>query len=182
MKLTNERLHLVSTDVVIVNLEVQSKPATLWRDGDRRNDRQTVVPIPTIVDWRVASRSPGSTHHRLEHEAAFIDKNDATTGSSRFFLCAANPWCANVGSLLRLVREPVARAFGNSSPSASKYATRSKDRSGRRSGGESLGLPASGSTVRFCNRAWVGLASIAGPTFRVASLIGEAAGRDAVGH
>ena len=37
------------------------------RQADGRDDREAVVPVPAVLDWRLAFGRPGAAHHRLEH-------------------------------------------------------------------------------------------------------------------
>ena len=87
-------LDVVGDDIVAVDGKVQPQPSALGRNGESRNSRETIASIPTIVDGRLALRSPGSSHDRLEHKAGFVNENNATAVSSRFFLSAANRVCA----------------------------------------------------------------------------------------
>jgi hypothetical protein len=68
---------LFETDVVIMHLKVQPQSMPKGSHGDGRDDRETVVPIPTVLDWRLAFGCPSAADHRLEHKAAFVYQNDA---------------------------------------------------------------------------------------------------------
>jgi hypothetical protein len=78
--------NLLGGDVVVVHLEVQAQALPQGRHRDPSDDRETVMPIPAVVDRCLASRRPSTTHHRLEHEAALIDQHDAPAFATGLFL------------------------------------------------------------------------------------------------
>ena len=69
-----------------MDAKIQSQPPPHRQHGERRNDRQTVVAIPTVLNRRLTTRRPGAAHHRLEQKTAFVDQDDAPTPSAGFFL------------------------------------------------------------------------------------------------
>lgn len=110
----NERFEVIGLDIVVGDVEVESQMFALRRDADRRDNRQAIVSIPTKVNGCLAFWRPRSTHGRLQHKAGFIEKYDAFAVSSRFFLSAANPSCANARWFARRVRGHDVRVFDNS--------------------------------------------------------------------
>lgn len=73
-------------DVVIVYLKVQAKPTVEGSQRYRRDNRQAVVPIPTVLDWRLTLRCPRAAHRWLQHEATFVYENDTPPLLTGFFL------------------------------------------------------------------------------------------------
>jgi hypothetical protein len=156
-------LKILGGDVVFVAIEIQSQPPTLWRNGDCRDDRNSVVSVPAIMNGRARLWGPGASNHRLQHKAAFIRENDATTLSSGFFLYGANLSFATGRLLSRRVRGPDVRVSGSSSPWPLERAIRLTDRSEHQNVCGSLPPLASGSTVRWHIRACEPLSAATGP-------------------
>jgi len=74
------------TNVVRMDLKRRADVLPLRRKGHRTDYAQPVVPIPSPLNGRFTSRSPGAPIHRLQAEARFIDKNNAGAASAGFFL------------------------------------------------------------------------------------------------
>jgi len=72
--------------------------------------------IPTVENRGLATWSPSPPYQGLKHKASFVQQNDATPCSSRFFLSEANPLDAKSRWPSRCVRGLGVRVFGNSSP------------------------------------------------------------------
>jgi hypothetical protein len=141
---TNETLKIIGPHVMIREVKIQTKTMPFRRDSNRRDSRKPVMPVPTVQDRCLAAWGPSTTNQRLEHEAAFVGKNDATPGLTRVFLCAASLSFANLRWLVRRVLSPVVRAFGRSSPGRSRFARPVKDGNEQRS---SCGSPRPLATV-----------------------------------
>lgn len=89
-ELTHERDDVVGADVAGVNLEVEPGSRPVGRKSYGADDRKSIMPCTDIVDWGLASGSPGATHSGLQHEPALIDENDASPLLLGFFLYSAN--------------------------------------------------------------------------------------------
>ena len=148
----HKQLKIIRNDVVIEDVEVQAQTPTLRGNGNGRDDRKTIPPVPAVMNRRLPFRSPSTSDQRLEHKAAFVRKNDAKPVSACFFSYAANPCSASERWLLRRVPGLGVRASGNSNPYPLARARRRRDRTERRSVCESPGPHALGSTVRWHNR------------------------------
>ena len=85
-KLFNKVDNLVGANVVIVNLKRRTDVSPRGRKCHRSDNAQAIIPVPGSLHGRYATRRPGSTVHRLQSEPGFIDKNNAGTLPSRFFL------------------------------------------------------------------------------------------------
>jgi len=85
-QLLNEGDHLGSADILFPNLEggVHSRPRR--RNNDRTDHAQPIVPIPRALHRSLAYGGPGATVHRLQAEAGFVDKNNASSELAGFFL------------------------------------------------------------------------------------------------
>src|SRR5450432_880143 len=156
---SNELLEVVSHDVVVEDVEVESQPMAVWRDGERRDDRQPVVAIPAIEHGCFATRRPGASDHRLQHEARFVDQNDPTAVTSRVFLSVASRTSASGRWRPDPVRVPVALASGNSSRGVPADATRPTGRSSRRTCARRVPRSGEASITRSTSRVCGGLAS-----------------------
>src|SRR3990172_11267229 len=86
------------------------------RNGEGRNGRKTVPAVPTIENRGLAAWRPSPAYQWLKHKAGFVQQNDATPRSSRFFLSGANPLEASSRWPSRCVRGPAVRVSDNSSP------------------------------------------------------------------
>src|SRR3990170_6484606 len=124
---SQEDHHLLRANVVSVRLPTQAQAVPLRRYADGAYHRQ---PIPLAQPRRVPSGRPSPSHHRLQHEAAFVHEADATTLAARLFLYAASAVAATAGSALRLPPPPAVPASARSS--------RRPARSSRRGPGDSL--------------------------------------------
>ena len=93
--LREEPEDILGADVVRNELKVKAQLATYGVDRENRHGRQTVMPIPSILDRCLALRCPRSTADRLQHKAALIEKNHARLLSTPPFLFAATPSSAS---------------------------------------------------------------------------------------
>jgi len=116
-----EAHHIFATDVLLLSLPVEPEPASPWCQANRTDDRKSVVPLPFPLNRRLPSRGPSPSHHRLEHEATFVQKNDAAPLSPGVFLYAASAACAIVRSPLRPAPGLGAPASDSSTPSRPEF-------------------------------------------------------------
>lgn len=128
----DKRDRFLGGNILVKQLEVKSQTSADRRNGDRRDRREPIPTIPTVVDRCLPSRSPSPPYHRLKHKPAFIRKNDGFTAFSGVFLSAASRFLAMPRWLLRRVREPAVRASGNSIPSESAHARLQRHRNALR--------------------------------------------------
>jgi hypothetical protein len=85
-----ESKHFCVADVMGILSPIKAKPPSTRCQGDCADGREPVTPIPLAQDRRLPARGPGTPNHRLEHKAALIHKDQASTGSSGVFLYAAS--------------------------------------------------------------------------------------------
>ncbi len=161
-------LKIISDDIVVTNSEIQSQIPAFRRNCNGRNSRQSVAAAPAIMNGSLSLPSPGSPNSWLKHKAALIQQHDGFTVFSSFFLYGANRSFAKWLSPVRLVRGLCVRAFGNCSPSASRFARLVKDGNKLETFCESQMQYVSMSTSSFCNRKLSGLCLANDPTFDVA--------------
>jgi hypothetical protein len=84
-----ESKHFCATDVVGILSPVKTKPPSKRCQRDRANGGEPITAIPLAQNGRLPSRGPRTPNQRLEHKAAFIDKDHASTGSPGVFLYGA---------------------------------------------------------------------------------------------
>lgn len=77
VKETENGHHFPEADVMVIHLKVDAQTTLKWGHCDSSDDRETVVLIPTILDRRTTSRSPGAANHWLQHQAAFVGQHGA---------------------------------------------------------------------------------------------------------
>jgi hypothetical protein len=150
---------IVRDDVVVEDVKVETQPFAPWRDCNRRNDRQPVMPISTIQHGSFSTRSPSTPHRRLQHEARFVEADHRPTATSGFFLCEASPLFATARRRRRRAPVRVAPASGNSSRAVAANAKRPIDRNGRRTSSRSIAQFAAASTTRSPNHVCAALAA-----------------------
>ncbi len=78
--------HVLRLDVMLKQLKIQTRITTHRRQREGGDSRQPVVPIPRPLNRRLAAGCPRATAHRLQHEAAFIEKYDASLFFNSLFL------------------------------------------------------------------------------------------------
>ena len=127
----HERLGIDGIDVVVEELKVKSQSSGLSRDGDCRYGRDSLTPVPTVLNRRPAFGRPSAAYRWLEHKAAFVSKNDGFRRPSGVFLYWASRFFARSLWPVRRVRGRDARVSDNSSPFAQARARRRTDRNGR---------------------------------------------------
>lgn len=78
MHLREKPNHVVRPNIVRQQLKVQLQGMPLGRNGNGRDRRKPIVPIPSVLDRRLPGRGPRSAPDRLHHEPAFVEKHDAS--------------------------------------------------------------------------------------------------------
>lgn len=86
----NESARFVGGDVVRVDGELQPQAFAPRSQGEGGEHRQPVAAIPGYVNRRLPARGPGASHRRMQPDAAFVAKNDATLAPCGVFLWAAS--------------------------------------------------------------------------------------------
>jgi len=110
-----EEDQVAGSDVLLgLHPPVEPEPFATWGHGENANDGETIVTLPVSQDGRLASRSPCPPHQRLEHKAALIEENEASTFPTSVFLYAAIFAAATARSRPRLALAPGARASAGS--------------------------------------------------------------------
>jgi len=166
-QLRHKCLKIISDNIVGTNSEIQPQMPAFRRNRNGRNSRQSIPAVPAIMNGSLSLPSPGSPNSWLKHKTAFIQQNSGFTAFSGFFLYEANRSFAKWLFAVRLVRELCARAFGNCSPSASRFARLVKDGNKLETSCESPLQYVAMSTSSFCNRKLSGLCLADDPTFDV---------------
>lgn len=128
----NKRLRFRGSDIPVEQIEIKSQSSACRRNCNGRDNREPIPSVPTVMNWRLATRSPSTPHHRLQHKPAFVSKNDGFTAFSRVFLSVASRFFARPQWPLRCVRAPGVRVFGNSIPSGPAHARHRRYRSALR--------------------------------------------------
>lgn len=87
MHMSQEGNNVRCPDVSVLNVEVDAATFAGRCKRDRTNDRQPIVAVPRVLNRCLSARRPGTPIHRLQHEAGFVQKNEARpSGSSPFFI------------------------------------------------------------------------------------------------
>jgi hypothetical protein len=60
--------------IVRKELEIERQSAEGWGESDCPDRRDPIMPVPGLLNRRVAGQGPGATPDRLEHETRFIEK------------------------------------------------------------------------------------------------------------
>ena len=107
---------LGAPDVVWVLRPVQPEPAPAGRHGEGADRREAIPAIPLAEEGGLAAGRPRPAAHGLEHEAAFIEEDQAPTAAPGVFLYAASARPATAGWRPRPVPGPGAPASGSSTP------------------------------------------------------------------
>lgn len=74
-QMAEEDGHFFTVDIVLIQVAVQRTMATFRADGDTRNGRDPVVPIPMMNNRRLSDRAPRFAHRRNQEEARFVNKD-----------------------------------------------------------------------------------------------------------
>ncbi len=176
-----ESNHLIGGNVGKVKVNIQSEPMASRRDGERRNGRDSVVPVPVMKVRCLPLGCPRLADIRDKHEAAFIQKGQMGTKFASVFLY---PAIRNVSSArwpLRFVRTRVAPASGNSTPFRSATPSiHAQDGSERRIRSGSFPRSASMSTRRSSIPPPVARAPAVSPMISFPSRITGTVGREQV--
>lgn len=128
--------------IVIQELVIQSQPQRPGSSRDGGERRNAVAPVPCSLERSVACRSPHAPPQRLQQKATFIEKNQASLLSEALFLVAAKCRDAIGRWPPRCALGRVARASGDSSPTAAAIAAHTLGDSPRRTVAESCPAPA----------------------------------------
>src|SRR5438034_3899137 len=96
MQLAQKLVHQGSSDVLAMDLIMKPQAVTYGRNRKRRDDRQAIVTVPGVLDGSFAAWSPRAHANRLQHKAAFVEKNDASMPFRPPFLSVAIPALASV--------------------------------------------------------------------------------------
>ena len=126
---------LCGSDVVWILGPGEAESAPTGSHGEGADRREPVAAIPLAENGRLAAGRPGAADHRLEHEAALVEENNAPTGSSGVFLYGATARPPIVLWPPRLAPGPGAPVSDSSTPPRSGSSRRGRGGSGpRRSG------------------------------------------------
>ncbi len=115
-KLCNKCYKIISTNIAILNVNVQSRIMAFRRNFDCRNNRNSVPAVPAVMDRCLTFWSPGPAYRWLKHKAAFINQYDGFIRSVGFFLYAASLSFAKLQWLVHRVLWHVFQASDSSSP------------------------------------------------------------------
>lgn len=111
-----EKSHQISRVTVMVqHVVVQAEAVRPGGDGQGANHRQAIMPVPGITDRGLPHRSPNLASQRLQQEATFIEKNNASFAFNSLFLAEATRPGAIARWRFHLVRALDVRASGRSS-------------------------------------------------------------------
>ena len=87
-KLAQESHDVVCTNVLPLSAPIHVQSPSPRRQSQSCGHRQSIMSVPRAVDRRLALGRPGPAHHRLEHEAALVKKDDAPPlPTGVFFIC-----------------------------------------------------------------------------------------------
>ena len=89
-QLGHKGFEIFSANIGILYGKIQSQLSSIGRDTDRRDHRQPIPTIPTVMERCSPFGGPGSPNRRLQHKTAFVKKKDGFTVSTSFFLYVAN--------------------------------------------------------------------------------------------
>ncbi len=94
---------------------MQTKSRRPWSARKRGDCRDAIVPVPRVLQRRLASRRPHSSSQWLQQVTTFIEKYHASFTFEALFLSAANLRGSNGRYRVRFVRERVVQASVDSS-------------------------------------------------------------------
>lgn len=94
---------------------MQAESRRPWSARKRSDRRDAIVPVPRVLQRRLAFRCPNASSQWLQQIATFIEKNQASFTFEALFLSAANRRGSNGRCRVRFVRERVVRASVDSS-------------------------------------------------------------------
>ncbi len=99
-EIPKERADPPAVDIVQAELIVQPQSLTPRANGDRRDDRDTIVTIAMAVDWGMPPRRPGTKKIWNHEEPRFVEEDEVgaqpcsvffTRGQRFFFQCLIAP-------------------------------------------------------------------------------------------
>ena len=156
MQQAEETDDLFGRNVVVVEAEVTAQTQRPGSHAQGAHDAPAVVSIPSVVHGRVSTRRPSPPPQRLQHQARFVEKDQASFSFEPLFLVAARSRFANEQSPPRPVPALVAWASARSSPACATACPHSPRDTRHRTGGGSLVRLAHRSTNRWRNPQWRG--------------------------
>jgi hypothetical protein len=138
MQHAEETDDLFGRNVVIVEVEVTAQTQCPGSHAQGAHDAPAVVSVPSILHGRVSTRRPSPPPQRLQHQARFVEKDQASFSFEPLFLVAARSRCASEQSPLRPVPALAAWASARSSPACATVYPHSPRGTRHRKGGGSL--------------------------------------------
>lgn len=109
-ELLDERHHSRRLEILVLNAELQPRPAYYRRQRQGANHRQPVVPVPGPVHQCLPSKCLGAPHHGMKHEATLVDQDEGSALCLAIFLTHAQVCERNVSTALSSCAR--ARRFG----------------------------------------------------------------------
>jgi len=137
VQLPQEVADFFGRDVVVVKAEVASQPQCPRRQTQYAQHAPAIVPVPRLEHRRITARSPRAASERLQHQAGFIEKHQASFSFEPLFLVAAKSGDAIPQSPRHFVRGHARPASADSSPTCATACLRSRRDTRRRTTGES---------------------------------------------
>src|SRR5882757_277621 len=116
IQVAQKTAHVLGLDVVIEELEVQVQSQGPGSDGQGSDYAPAVVAVPAVQHGRLAPWRPRATHQRLQHQARFVEKHQASFSFEPLFLVAARSRDAKWRWNLRPAPEHDAQASEDSNP------------------------------------------------------------------
>jgi len=101
--------------VMVQKIVIQAEAARPRSSAQGCHRCNAIVSVPGMLHGSMAALGPHATTQRLQHEATFIDKNQASLPLGALFLTAASARSASGRFRLRGAREQAALAFADSS-------------------------------------------------------------------
>ena len=151
MYVTQESHDIWGTCVVVQQRVIQPESFRPRGAGEGRQCRDSVVSVPSVLQWRLANRSPHAAPQWLKQIATFVEKNQASFTFETLFLAAAIRRGATERSPVRFVLGHVAPASVDSSQDCAEACPRSPRGIRSQTVGESSLGPADMSTPKASN-------------------------------
>lgn len=142
---------IVGVRVMVEQFVVQAEPTRPWRPAERGQGGDAVVPIPSVLHWRMAALGPDPSPQRLQQKAAFIDENQASLALSALFLIAASARVSSGRFLFRAARGRVALVSADSSRGGGGAFRHNRGDSRRQTAAESDSARAARTSHRACS-------------------------------
>ena len=92
-QMAEEDTHLLLPDVVEPKLVIEAEVLSLGTDGDARDNRDSLSPIPMAQDRGLAPRGPGLDHIGDQQEPGFIDEDEVGTQPRSVFFTRGQSFC-----------------------------------------------------------------------------------------